>query len=156
MSARDLIRFAERDGWSASVSRRGHIRLDHPEAAMPIFAASTPSDHRALANAIAMMRRALPPREPKPPPAVEAQAVAEEEARAEAASDRGRRGELLQRLDTDADLIRGLADGIGRGDRAVHQGGESADRGNACERASEDANAGAQQLRLPTEPLQPA
>ena len=69
MSARDLIRFAERDGWSASVTRGGHIRLDHPEATMPIFAASTPSDHRALANAIAMMRRALPPREPKPPPA---------------------------------------------------------------------------------------
>jgi predicted RNA binding protein YcfA (HicA-like mRNA interferase family) len=48
MSARDLIRFAERDGWSASVTRGSHIRLDHhPEATMPIFAASTPSDHRA-------------------------------------------------------------------------------------------------------------
>jgi hypothetical protein len=40
--------------------------------------------------------------------------------------------------------------------RAVDQGGEAADPGHARERATEGANAGAQQLRLAAKPLQPA
>jgi hypothetical protein len=64
------------------------------------------------------------------------------------------KAQLLQRLDTDADPVSGLADGIGRGDRAVQQGGESADRGDACERAAKRANAGAEQLRLAAKALE--
>jgi predicted RNA binding protein YcfA (HicA-like mRNA interferase family) len=67
--ARDLIRLAERDGWTVSITNGGHLRLDHRDATMPVFAASTPSCPRALANALATMRRALPP-EPKPEPKV--------------------------------------------------------------------------------------
>jgi hypothetical protein len=39
-------------------------------------------------------------------------------------------------LDADADLTRGLADGIGSADRAVNQRRHAADGDNACERAS--------------------
>ena len=73
--------------------------------------------------------------------------------------DAGRLGgepQLLQRLDADPDLVRGLADRIRRRDRAVDQRGETADRGGADERATERADAGAQQLRLAAEALQPA
>jgi hypothetical protein len=63
--------------------------------------------------------------------------------------------QLLQGLDPDPDLARGLADRIGRRDRAVDQCGETTDGGDACERAAERANAGAQQLRLATKALQP-
>jgi hypothetical protein len=49
-----------------------------------------------------------------------------------------------------------LADGIGRRDRAIDQCTDSTDRRGADERAAQRANAGAQQLRLATEALQPA
>ena len=65
MTARDLIRLAERDGWSVSITNGGHLRLEHPDATGPVFTGSTPSDQRALANTLAMMRRTLP-KDPKP------------------------------------------------------------------------------------------
>jgi hypothetical protein len=40
-------------------------------------------------------------------------------------------------------------------DRAINQGSETADRGNACERAAEGTDAGAQQLRLAAEAPHP-
>ena len=73
--------------------------------------------------------------------------------------DAGRLGgeaQLLQRLDPDADLVGGLADRIRRRDRAVDQRAEAADRRNADQRAAERADAGAQQLRLAAQALQPA
>jgi len=63
--------------------------------------------------------------------------------------------QLLQRLDADADLVGSLADRIRGGDRAVDQRGEAADSGDAGEGAAEGAHAGAQQLRLAAEPLEP-
>ena len=73
--------------------------------------------------------------------------------------DAGRLGgepQLLQRLDADPDLVGGLADRIGRRDRAIDQRAETADRRSADQRAAERADAGAQQLRLAAEALQPA
>ena len=66
MSARDLLRLASRDVWSATRTNGGHIRLDHPEATMPVFTAATPSCPRTLQNTMAQMKRVLPP-EPKEP-----------------------------------------------------------------------------------------
>ncbi len=63
--------------------------------------------------------------------------------------------QLLQRFDTDSDRVGGLADGIGRRYGAIDQGGEATDRGDAGERATEGTDAGAQQLRLAAEALQP-
>ena len=73
--------------------------------------------------------------------------------------DAGRLGgeaQLLQRLDPDPDLVGGLADRIRRRDRAIDQRAEAADRRDPDQRAAERADAGAQQLRLAAEPLQPA
>jgi hypothetical protein len=64
--------------------------------------------------------------------------------------------QLLQRLDADPDLVRGLADCVRRRDRAIDQCGESAHGGHAGERAAEGADPGAQQLRLAIQALQPA
>ena len=44
----------------------------------------------------------------------------------------GGEAQLLERLDTDADLVRGLADGIRRGERAVDQRRQPTDSGNAA------------------------
>jgi hypothetical protein len=68
----------------------------------------------------------------------------------------GGKPQLLQSLDPDPDLVRGLADRIRRRDRAIDQRREPTDRGNARERAAERADARAQQLRLPAEAPQPA
>jgi len=38
------------EGWTPSKTNGGHIRMDHPNAAKPVFAASTPSDFRAPDN----------------------------------------------------------------------------------------------------------
>jgi hypothetical protein len=67
--SRDLIRHATAAGWRVSRTSGGHLRLEHRDATMPVFTASTPSDHRAMRNALATMRRALPPEE-KPEPKV--------------------------------------------------------------------------------------
>jgi hypothetical protein len=61
MTVREFLRRARAAGWTVEQTRR-HYRLRHPEAARPIIMPSTPSCHRALANAAADMRRAL--REP--------------------------------------------------------------------------------------------
>jgi hypothetical protein len=64
--------------------------------------------------------------------------------------------QLLQRLDADPDLVRSLADRIRRRDGAIDQRAEAAGRRSADQRAAKGANAGAQQLGLAAETLQPA
>jgi hypothetical protein len=56
---RELVQAAEDEGWSWSITRGGHLKLEHPEASAPVFAAQTPSDYRAAANTRADMARAL-------------------------------------------------------------------------------------------------
>jgi hypothetical protein len=67
----------------------------------------------------------------------------------------GSEAQLLKGLDADADRVRGLADGIRGGDGSVNESSKAADRGHARERAAEGADAGAQQLRLAAQALQP-
>jgi predicted RNA binding protein YcfA (HicA-like mRNA interferase family) len=40
----------ERQDFSASKTRGGHWRLEHPHLNGPVFAPDTPSDHRSLKN----------------------------------------------------------------------------------------------------------
>jgi predicted RNA binding protein YcfA (HicA-like mRNA interferase family) len=55
---RQLLRAAEARGWRVELTRRGgHVRLTHPDGTI-VVTGSTPSDHRALANLKAQMRRA--------------------------------------------------------------------------------------------------
>ena len=64
--------------------------------------------------------------------------------------------QLLQRLDPDPELVGGLADRIGRRDRAVHERGEAAERCHAGERATKGTDAGVQELRLAAQVLERA
>lgn len=54
---RELLRLAQRAGWRAEPTNGGHLRLDHPDAAGPVFASSTPSGGRWRQNAMADLRR---------------------------------------------------------------------------------------------------
>jgi hypothetical protein len=47
------------EGWVASRTSGGHVRLMHPDAPHPVFAPSTPSDWRCCHQTRAQMRRAL-------------------------------------------------------------------------------------------------
>jgi hypothetical protein len=52
-----LITYAQARGWTVTKTASGHIRLRHPSGAL-IYTGSTPSDHRAVRNAAADVRRA--------------------------------------------------------------------------------------------------
>lgn len=47
---RVVIKDLMSEGWAPSKTNGGHIRLDHPQAATPVFAPSTPGDFRAPEN----------------------------------------------------------------------------------------------------------
>lgn len=47
----------ERLGFTAKPTRGGHLRIEHPLMAGPVFAPATPSDHRGLKNLDALLRR---------------------------------------------------------------------------------------------------
>ena len=57
---KELRRELERDGFTATKTRGGHWRFDHPKMDGPVFAPDTPSDHRGLKNFRALLRRKMP------------------------------------------------------------------------------------------------
>ena len=69
MTHQDVLARARAAGWRVEHTRGGHLRLDHPEAAFPVFTSSSPSDWRSSRNLRAELRRALPTEpEPERPP----------------------------------------------------------------------------------------
>jgi hypothetical protein len=60
----ELLRKARAAGWSATLCGSGHWRLEHPDASRAVIVPATPSDRRWHLNALAEIKRALPP-EPK-------------------------------------------------------------------------------------------
>lgn len=56
-SLRQLVEFAEANGWTVSRTRGGHIRFTKPGLGS-IFTSSTASDYRTGLNAKARLRRA--------------------------------------------------------------------------------------------------
>jgi hypothetical protein len=65
MRVEELLRKARREGWSVVLRGSGHFQLDHPEARRAVIVPATPSCSRRHLNAMADMRRVLPP-QPKP------------------------------------------------------------------------------------------
>lgn len=63
MSASNQMKEVRRDlarqGFTATKTRRGHWRFEHPDMDGPVFAPDTPSDHRGLKNLYAMLRRKM-------------------------------------------------------------------------------------------------
>jgi predicted RNA binding protein YcfA (HicA-like mRNA interferase family) len=56
---REVLRSLERQGFTATKTRRGHWRFEHPDLRGPVFGASTPSDHRSIKNLRALIKRQL-------------------------------------------------------------------------------------------------
>jgi len=56
---KEVRRALERDGFTAIKTRGGHWRFDHPHMSGPVFAPDTPSDHRAIKNLMALLRRKM-------------------------------------------------------------------------------------------------
>lgn len=54
----ELIQEAERQGWRAVRTQKGHWALYAPDGRTIVHLAGTPSDWRAIHNAISRMRRA--------------------------------------------------------------------------------------------------
>jgi predicted RNA binding protein YcfA (HicA-like mRNA interferase family) len=54
---KEVIKEAKRQGWRVTTTKRGHLQFYAPDGENIVTAAGTPSDHRALANLIARLRR---------------------------------------------------------------------------------------------------
>lgn len=54
-----LIREIERDGFTATRTRKGHIKFQHPAISGCIIGPGTPSDHRGVKNMLALLKRKL-------------------------------------------------------------------------------------------------
>jgi len=55
----EVCRRLEREGFTISRTGGGHLRFQHPEMNGPVFAPSTPSDQRSIANLYALVRRKI-------------------------------------------------------------------------------------------------
>lgn len=54
---RILVRRLRRQGWTAEITKGGHRRFTSPEGEV-VFGPFSPSDHRAIRNMVARLRRA--------------------------------------------------------------------------------------------------
>lgn len=54
-----LLRDLERDGFTVIRTAGGHLRFSHPAISGYVFGPSTPSDHRAVKNLLATLKRKL-------------------------------------------------------------------------------------------------
>jgi len=55
----DACRRLRQAGFAVTHTRGGHLRFDHPALDSPVFAPSTPSDHRSITNLYALVKRKL-------------------------------------------------------------------------------------------------
>lgn len=56
---KEIRRALAREGFTATKTRGGHWRFEHPQMDGPVFAPDTPSDGRGVKNLRAMLRRKL-------------------------------------------------------------------------------------------------
>lgn len=54
---KEVVAAAERQGWRVEATKKGHLKFFAPDAENIVTTGGTPSDHRALANLIARLRR---------------------------------------------------------------------------------------------------
>jgi predicted RNA binding protein YcfA (HicA-like mRNA interferase family) len=53
----DVCRRLKKEGFLVGQTRGGHLRFEHPEMQGAVFAPSTPSDLRSIANLCALLKR---------------------------------------------------------------------------------------------------
>lgn len=56
---KEARRDLERHGFTATKTRGGHWKFEHPDMDGPVFAPDTPSDYRAIKNLYATLRRKM-------------------------------------------------------------------------------------------------
>lgn len=56
---KEMRRELVRQGFTATKTRGGHWRFEHPQMEGPVFAPDTPSDHRGMKNLFALLRRKM-------------------------------------------------------------------------------------------------
>lgn len=56
---KEVRRALLREGFTATKTRGGHWRFEHPQMCGPVFAPDTPSDYRGVKNLKALLRRKL-------------------------------------------------------------------------------------------------
>jgi len=56
---KEVRRELERQGFTATKTRGGHWRFEHPNMSGPVFAPDTPSDHRGVKNLRSLLRRKM-------------------------------------------------------------------------------------------------
>lgn len=56
---KETRRELERQGFTATKTRGGHWRFEHPDMQGPVFAPDTPSDNRGIKNLQALLRRKM-------------------------------------------------------------------------------------------------
>lgn len=54
-----LLRELEREGYSATRTNGGHLKIRHSQMTGSVFCPSTPSDHRGMKNLVAILKRKL-------------------------------------------------------------------------------------------------
>jgi len=54
-----LLRALEREGFVATRTNGGHLRIEHPAMSGYVFGPSTPSDSRGIKNLLATLKRKL-------------------------------------------------------------------------------------------------
>ena len=54
---KNLVKAAERQGWAVTLRKGGHLKWQAPSGYV-YFSSATPSDHRAIKNLTADLRRA--------------------------------------------------------------------------------------------------
>ncbi len=66
MDVKKILRAAKAQGWRIERTRKGHLRLVPPDPKAPmVIGSGNPSDHRAIRNLLAQMKRSglvWPPR----------------------------------------------------------------------------------------------
>lgn len=56
---KEVRRELARAGFTATKTRGGHWRFEHPQMCGPVFAPDTPSDYRGLKNLMSLLQRKM-------------------------------------------------------------------------------------------------
>lgn len=54
---KEIVKAAEQQGWRVKTTKKGHQMFFAPDGVNKVTAAGTPSDHRAIDNLLAELRR---------------------------------------------------------------------------------------------------
>lgn len=54
---KEIVKAAEKQGWQVKTTKKGHKMFYAPDGVNKVLAGGTPSDHRALQNLLADLRR---------------------------------------------------------------------------------------------------